>query len=476
MASELLRRAGFDTVTVDDGFKALQAVHDYAPDLIVLDVMMPLINGYQVCRLLKYDKATQDIPVIMLTSKSQHTDRYWGLATGADAYITKGHEIEELVPRVTEILKGASPRREREAPDAEEKETTPFDILARVNELLDRRLFEVTIMNEITKVAFLVQGYRDTVRATLRTIAQVLDFHAAALLLEAEDERALHIIPLRPLNDTRLLWLERFTVQEAQLAERGGVQLKRYIDRSSSDEGAPSFPMESDAAESGFVDVTVVPIRRGAREGGGLLVLAGDRKLLIGPEDEEALHRLVSQAIVVIDNARLYERVHKMAIQDGLTGAYNHTHFHDLLKQELMRSQRYRRPFGVVMMDIDHFKKVNDAFGHQVGDEALRALANRCREELRETDVLGRYGGEEFVVLLPETGLKRAIMVAERLRRSVAEMSLSTEKGPLKMTISIGVTAWPDCGADDPSGIIARADAALYNAKHRGRNRVATLV
>jgi len=402
MASELLRRAGFDTMTVDDGFKALQAIHDYAPDLIILDVMMPLINGYQVCRLLKYDKTTQHIPVIMLTSKSQHTDRYWGLTTGADAYITKGHEIEELVPRVTEILEGISPGQERESPDAEEKETTPFDILARVNELLDRRLFEVTIMNEITKVAFLMQGYRETVRATLQTIAQVLDFHAAALLLEAEDETALHIIPLRPLNDRRLLWLERFTVQEARLAERGGVHLKRYIDRSAPDEEAPELPSESDSGGAEFVDVTVVPVRRGAREGGGLLVLAGDRKLLIGPEDEEALHRLVSQAIVVIDNARLYERVRKMAIQDGLTGAYNHTHFHDLLKQELVRSKRYRRPFGVVMMDIDHFKKVNDAFGHQVGDEALRALANRCREELRETDVWGDTGGKSSLFSCPK--------------------------------------------------------------------------
>ncbi len=472
LASTLLERAGYQTDLAEDGFQAIQAVHEYWPDLIVLDVMMPLINGYQVCRLLKSDPVTKNIPVIMLTARAQRTDRYWGLSTGADAYITKGHELDDLVKRVQEALEQAPPRPSSNRA-AGPQPTTPFDILARANDLLDRQLYEATIMNEITQLASPIRDYRTTVRAAVQKFSRVLEFDAAGLLLEADDEIALHIVPFCRWSPARLASLEAEMLRQAGIPEESAAQIRRYVDYAAMEEGAELLE-ESSEQDADFAYTHAVLIRRGEQGVGGAVVLAGNHQLLVGPEDEVALHRLVAQAAVVIDNARLYEQIRNMATLDGLTGAFNHSHFHELLDQELVRGQRYRRPFSLLMLDIDHFKRVNDTFGHQTGDKALQAVVARCKEELRETDLLGRYGGEEFVILLPETGLTRAKTVAERLRESIAEITLTVEGDTLNMTMSIGVTAWPDCGKDDVGSIINKADTALYRAKHEGRNRVAT--
>lgn len=471
LASTLLERAGYQTSMAEDGFQAIQAVHEYWPDLIVLDVMMPLINGYQVCRLLKSDPVTQDIPIIMLTAKAQRTDRYWGLSTGANAYITKGQEIDDLVKRVQEVLEQASLRPSSKRL-AGTQPTTPFDILARVNDLLDRRLYEATIMNEITQLASPIRDYRSTVRAAVQKFSRALEFDAAGLLLETDDEIALHIVPFRRGSPARLASLEAEMLRQAGIPEGSAAQIRRY-DHTALEESAEPRG-ERGGHDGGFAHTHAIAIRRGDRGGDGVVVLAGKHRLLVGPEDEIALHRLVAQAAVVIDNARLYEQIRNMATLDGLTGAYNHSHFHELLEQELVRGQRYRRPFSLLMLDIDHFKRVNDTFGHQTGDRALQGFVARCKEELRETDILGRYGGEEFVILLPETGLTRARMVAERLRESIAGMTLTAGGDKLNMTVSIGVTAWPECGKDDVGSVISKADTALYKAKHEGRNRVAT--
>jgi diguanylate cyclase (GGDEF)-like protein len=143
-----------------------------------------------------------------------------------------------------------------------------------------------------------------------------------------------------------------------------------------------------------------------------------------------------------------------------------------LAEQELERSQRYARPVCMLMLDVDHFKKINDTYGHQVGDEALRAVADTCQLALRNCDAIGRMGGEEFAMMLPETELDQAELVAERIRSAIAELSLDTPKGtPLTLTASIGITqVLPD--EINVDSALARADSGLYLAKQTGRNRV----
>jgi diguanylate cyclase (GGDEF)-like protein len=188
-------------------------------------------------------------------------------------------------------------------------------------------------------------------------------------------------------------------------------------------------------------------------------------------EDEDLVTRLAADAAIAIENARLFEEVQQLAVTDELTGLHNRRSFFEMAGHEFERARRYGRPLSALMLDIDHFKRVNDTYGHAVGDQVLRALARRCREHLREIDLLGRYGGEEFAVLLPESDANSARNAAERLRRCVAEAPMDTTRGPLAITISLGAAALTEA-CPDLAALLDRADAALYAAKKAGRNRV----
>jgi len=165
-------------------------------------------------------------------------------------------------------------------------------------------------------------------------------------------------------------------------------------------------------------------------------------------------------------------KLRELAITDSLTGLFNRRHFYYLAQTELERSLRYDRDLSLVLLDIDHFKQINDTFGHLVGDQILEKLATRCRSSLRIFDSIGRFGGEEFIILLPETGLKEAAAIAERLRQQVENITLPTPKGKATITISLGVAALEPGKPLTLEQLINRSDQAMYMAKDAGRNRV----
>lgn len=173
-----------------------------------------------------------------------------------------------------------------------------------------------------------------------------------------------------------------------------------------------------------------------------------------------------------ITQQHLLAEVQAMATIDWLTNFYNRRHFFRLGEDEILRARRYRHPISVLMIDIDHFKAINDNHGHTVGDEVLAAIAARLLSSLRKSDIAGRYGGEEFAIVLPETDLAVATnMVAERLRDAIASCPIDTVKGPLQLTISVGV-AGVDLDHENLLDALSRADLGLYAAKHAGRNLV----
>lgn len=157
---------------------------------------------------------------------------------------------------------------------------------------------------------------------------------------------------------------------------------------------------------------------------------------------------------------------------DALTGLNNRRSLDEALRQELLRVERYQTPASVAMVDVDHFKRVNDGFGHPVGDRALAAVAEALRSCARVQDVVGRYGGEEFCILMPHTDLRGALLAAERHRVAVAALPPVAEPGPAQITVSIGVAAYPRPDVHGVEGWLGLADAALYRAKQQGRNRV----
>ncbi len=177
--------------------------------------------------------------------------------------------------------------------------------------------------------------------------------------------------------------------------------------------------------------------------------------------------------VLAIEYALLYERTRQIAITDRLTGLYNFGYFLERLKEEKMRAERYHRLLSLIIFDIDHFKKYNDANGHPAGNEVLKKIAEILKEEAREVDIVARYGGEEMVVVLPETGRKRAAELAERIRERIASTVFNhMESQPLKkVTVSAGVATYPVDAANEEA-LVKRADTSLYEAKSGGRNRV----
>lgn len=174
----------------------------------------------------------------------------------------------------------------------------------------------------------------------------------------------------------------------------------------------------------------------------------------------------------ITEEQHLRESLRQMAVTDPLTGLFNRRQFDIIGQQEMDRSERYQRPFSVMIVDLDHFKRINDTYGHRIGDEALHHVADLLRKTMRRTDFLFRYGGEEFAVLMPETDLEEARKVGERLRNQVAESGFERGSDRITLTVSVGASQYTDERDDEFMSLIDRADRAMYQAKQEGRNRV----
>jgi len=198
----------------------------------------------------------------------------------------------------------------------------------------------------------------------------------------------------------------------------------------------------------------------------GLLVLWGED---LTEQDLPTMTVFASQVAIAMENNRLYNEVQQLAVTDHLTNLFNRRGLFEMGERELKYARRFHRPVSLIMMDLDHFKRINDGYGHSIGDQVLGVIGERFRKNLREVDLIARYGGDEFVFVLPETDLVAAQLVAERLRRLVEGEPCLTTSGPMSVTASIGVTCSPRGTLDLPS-LIHRADMAMYTAKESGRN------
>jgi diguanylate cyclase (GGDEF)-like protein len=194
----------------------------------------------------------------------------------------------------------------------------------------------------------------------------------------------------------------------------------------------------------------------------------------LAPDELNTMRLLAGQAGVAVENARLYEKTEQLSRADGLTQLYNHRFFQERIMEEFRRSDRFRQTLALLMIDVDDFKRINDAFGHQAGDRVLRRIARVLRESLRAVDVAARYGGDEFAIILPDTDLQQASEVAERLRRSVEKHPFMVGDTSVTLTLSLGAAARLPQSAVLTEELIKMADHALFQAKTGGRNTVAS--
>jgi len=459
-----LQRKGHEILLARDGIEAIRMVWEHAPEIVVSDVEMPRLKGYQVCRLLRDDPATATIPVVLLTSLDRRQDAFWGLKSGADKYITKVGDIAAIAEEIHAFAAARPVPGNGGPPRPAGRAVQDADVMERIVQLLDRNLFESTVGSEIQNLVHTLDDQRATVRGVLGILRGVVDFHAAAVHLGGEDDaHALSIVVARPVAAGFLDELRRRV-----LAETGAPEPLPEEVEVEDPEGLLGSP-GAHPAQPGTV--LVAPLTTKGRASGAIAVAAAEDAAY--PEKViQTFEMIARQANIVIDYARLYERTKQLSITDGLTKLYNHRFFQDALRREWARSGRHGTALSLVLLDIDRFKTFNDTYGHQQGDAVLRELARVLRGQVRSLDVVARYGGEEFAVVMPDADAGIALGVAERLRAAVEGHPVPGPAGPLTVTISLGVATAPQAPIDSPTALIAAADRALYRAKERGRNRV----
>ena len=464
-----LQRSGYEVILARDGIEAIKKAWQECPDVVVSDVVMPRLNGYQVCRLLRDHQSTARIPVILLTSLDQRQDVFWGLKSGADKFITKGGDISALVAEIHGFIEkhACSGALATSARDIGCRGVDlDADVMERVVQLLDKSLFASTVAAEIQDLVNILGDLRVTVIGVLEILCKVLDFHIGAIHLGGEDQQGLFVLVNKPVDGRFIEVLCEQLRRETPGSEPGHADEPEIVDPQhllSRPGDHPRLPGS----------VLVARLTTNGRPSGSIAIAAAEPDAY--PERvEETFDMIMRHANIVIDYARLYESTKRLSITDGLTRLYNYRYFQDALKREFARSQRHQTPLALALLDIDHFKQFNDAYGHQQGDVVLQELARTMRGQVRNLDVVARYGGEEFAVIMPDSSMEVALRVAERLRAAVESMPVEGPTGPLRVTMSLGVAAVPHAEIGAPAGLIDAADRALYRAKELGRNRVAS--
>ena len=435
--SNLLSFHHFSVSKAFDGEEALAMIGKGEEfDLVLLDVMMPKISGYEICKRLREKFSLFELPVLMLTAKNQIGDLVLGFQSGANDYVQKPFDKEELLMRMTTLL-----QLKQSAADALEN--------ARKFEDEKRKRHTEESLREITK----------TLTSTLR-LDEVLDKMLVAM--EKYVPLAASAVLLCK-GDGFFIKLQKGFAMTDELVSTNDPFLRQII----AENRVMAWTAESPLFKVEHVQDTVLfglPIIC-RQELLGIIVLACHKRDF----STELLFVLAGQAGVAIQNALLFEKVSAMATTDPLTSLYNRRHFFELATKEFARFKRYGSPMSLFMLDIDHFKQINDTFGHAAGDKVLVWVATLLLETLRANDVIGRYGGEEFGVVLPGTPVETAKNIADRLRQAIANSITDTEAGTIRCTVSIGISAASEQGLE---AALAAADKALYVAKERGRNQV----
>jgi len=425
----------YEVLTASDGPTALAMAAAEKPDIILLDVMMPGMDGFQVCSRLKTDPETRHIPVVLVTALDGRADRIAGLEAGADEFLTKPIDDVLLFARVrslTRLKMVIDELREREASGRR------VGVIAGASSRLGGTGGRILIVD-------------DNERQAQRISAELAVEH-------------------RPIVE--------HGVEKAMLAARGPVDLVIVSAAAKTFDGLRfAAQLRSDEATRNLPILAVVDFDERARVVKALEI--GINDILPRPVDPQ---ELAARARTQIRRKRYTDYLRdnldhslELAVTDQLTGLHNRRYMTSQLDALVRRAAAGGDPVAVLVIDIDHFKKINDSFGHPVGDEVLREFAVRLASNVRAIDLPCRFGGEEFVVVMPDTSLDDARRIAERIRLHVAGSPFRVMNGAelLTVTISIGVAATIGAG-DSPELLLKRADEAVYEAKSSGRNKVIT--
>jgi two-component system cell cycle response regulator len=424
----------FDVVAATDGIKALEICERGDCDIVLLDAMMPGMDGFEVCRQLRSNPATLHLPVIMVTALDQVSDRLRGLEAGADDFLTKPIDEIALLARVRSLSR----------------------LKLAVDELRARASTSAALGIQTTPPQRLDGGTGGKIllvddRAPSRE--RVVAALGASHEVDVEGD-PLEALPRAGENDYELV------IVSLGLARFDGLRLCSQLRALERTRHTPLL-MLADAEDR-------QRILRGLDLGvNDYLIRPIDRNELIARVRTQI--RLKRYADELRSNV---QAAMELAVVDPLTGLHNRRYLESHLLALLEQAARTGRPLSAMILDIDHFKRVNDSFGHDCGDEVLKTFSARVKRAVRGADLMCRFGGEEFVVIMPDTKLAVARLVGERIREAVASAPFPIEQGAraIPVTVSIGVAG--SGPGDTPDALFKRADRALYLSKNSGRNRV----
>lgn len=431
-----LKNEYYDVISAYSGAEALEKIKSEKPDIVLLDVMMPEMDGFEVCRRIKADPLTEHIPVVMVTALTDTADRVTGLEAGADDFLTKPVNDVSLFARVRSLVR----------------------LKMTMDEWRSRE-------NTATTLGVLDEGGAKDIPQDPATILIIedQDFEANKFKETVESEGHTAIVASDPMEAMGIINNHDFDV----------IMVSLDLDGEADDDGLRYISHLRSNDKTRSVPILMVTQDDSAKIARGLEIGAHD--YVVRPVDRNELKaRLKTQ----IKRKRFQEKLKSnyevslsMALTDTLTGLFNRRYLNVHLEKLLKGDEK--KPIAILLFDIDHFKAVNDTYGHGVGDEILKGFSNRIRGRLRTFDILSRTGGEEFVAVLVDVPMERACYIAERLRRSVAEdpFPASTDEGELSITTSVGaIYVSEDVLSVDEA--VDRADKLLYEAKETGRNRV----
>jgi two-component system cell cycle response regulator len=459
----ILKEHGLEVVTVPNGEGLLQRLHEERPDIVLLDIMMPKVDGLQLLGQIRAEPAWRDLPVLMISSMPPEDGTVRSLEIGANDFIPKPFRMKELLARVDAHLRRWSELKQMKAS------------LGAAAADLKQTASIVDILHEVTDSLKPDEIYH----ILSRRVARALGIAKCSIVLANPSDAQGTVVAAFENPMLRNLRVELVRYPEIVKAlETGRMVISEDVGKYPLFDAVRAL-WARDSVAVPTRSVVALPFRMKDAQAGVLYLrsVVGEKPLT--REDAEFAESVILAAVAALEKAHDYatvvsdrERLEQLASTDALTGSLNRRALADTLERELQRARRYSLRLTVLLGYLDHFKKINDTMGHLVGDVVLRQLGDLLRHEVRSVDAVARYGGEEFVIVLPETGTHGALVFAERTRQRIQVHPFGDEARPVRITVSVGVASFPDQKITSPETFLAVADTALYRAKADGRNLV----
>jgi diguanylate cyclase (GGDEF)-like protein len=527
MIGDILKSNGFKYLWAARGIEGIRMATEQIPDLILMDINLPDMNGYEVTTLLKAIKSLEATPIIGLSVDTDNRSREKIITAGCSGFISKPIEIDSFLSSIDEYLHG---RQESVAPEVEKRYLTEYNVrlgeklqnkieeleklnisLISMNEELNASQSQLTdynnrllAMNEVANTLRLQNSPAEILQVLPEEVINGFGVDRCAIFQYEEDKRRLNLVHAAGISQKNVSKL-KFRM-DPDLYQRLKQELKilwiKDKHELNNDDlykiaqglNSTSFLIGSMSGFSSKQDATSVfkAIATQSEDGADefftierpkryiIFIDRGISQTPFASYEVRVLKAFLQTSSIIYENMLLYHKMIKLykikeqeAITDALTNVYNYRFVQSQIEREIVRSERHSKSFTVALIDIDNFKLYNDTHGHLNGDEALKLIAQTIKMNIRKSDTLARYGGDEFVMILPELDAMQSKSLAEKLCNVIGNTSVPKKKGAPKitLTISLGISIFPKDGHSEDE-LVRKADDALYKAKDLGRNAV----